>query len=350
MSHLRDTRIIAVDAHKASFTYVVLDGGEVVAGPTRRPSTDKEIRGLVKKYSKHLVLVEACGVHEWMTDAWQEEGAEVFVCRPFKQERKGDKSDGRDALLIGQRYLSGELKRVFHPSRELRLLRSIVRERSFLVKRRTHVVNHMKHELNRWNLHHLKLDEDAADVLQQLPHLTANYALLRTIEQEIKPLDKQVHEQGKEIDVVQRLSTIPGFGDVVSLAFYTEVGDIKRFPTAESLVKYLGLDPAWRQSGDTRVDLHRISKAGRPLLRGLICQAAWTHTRCAPESSMTQKYNHLVKGKGVKGIAIMSVARRLAETGHRIWRQGGTFTMTRPAPSVTLPTPLEEQGRGDTES
>lgn len=347
---MRSRRIIAVDAHKASFTYVVIDDGVVVAGPSRRESTDKEVRVLVRKFPKRVVVVEACGVHEWMTDAWLEEGADVFVARPVKQERKGEKNDGRDARLLGQRYASGELKRVFHPSAELRLLRSIVRERSFLVKRRTQVVNHLKHELNRWNLHHLDIHQDTEAILAKLPHLASNFEILRVLDEQIKPLDKLVHEKGKEIDVVKRLNTIPGFGDVVSLAFYTEIGEIERFPTAESLVKYLGFDPTWKQSGDKRIDLHHISKAGRPLLRGLICQAAWTHTRCAPASTLTQKYNHLLKTKNIKGIAIISVARRLVETAHRIWRQGGTFTMTRPAPSVTLPTHLEETGRGDTES
>lgn len=341
--------VIAVDAHKSSFTYVVLDEGEVVAGPTRRVSTEKEIRALVRKYTKRLVIVEACGVHEWMTDAWMDEGADVFVARPFKQERAGDKSDGRDALMLGRRYLSGELKRVYHPSAELRLLRAIVRERAFLVTRRTQVVNHIKHELNRWNLHHLDIHKDDDAVLKKLPHLASNFVLLRTLEEQVKPLDKIVHEKVEGIDVVRRLQTIPGFGPVVSLAFYTEIGSIERFPTAGSLVKYLGLDPTWRQSGDTRVDMHRISKAGRPLLRGLLCQAAWIHVRCAPESSMTHAYNKLAKAKGIKGIAIISVARQLAEAGHRIWRHNGEFTMIRPAPSVPSPSPLPRE-RGATES
>lgn len=347
---MRTRRIIAVDAHKASFTYVVLDDGELIAGPTRRSSTEEEIRGLVRKYTKRLVIVEACGVHEWMADVWLDEGADVFVARPFKQDRAGDKSDGRDAKMLGQRYLSGELKRVYHPPPEMRLLRSIVRERSFLVKKRTQVVNHMKHELNRWNLHHLSIEEDVDEVLARLPHLASNCAILRVLNEQIKPLDKLVDEKAREIDIVRRLQTIPGFGPVVSLAFYAEIGNIERFPTAESLVKYLGIDPAWRQSGDTRVDLHRISKAGRPMLRGLLCQAAWAHTRCAPQSSLTHKYKQLVKRKGAKALAIMSVTRRLAEAGHRVWRQGDDFTVTRPAPSVPSPTPLDEQGRGATES
>lgn len=346
---MRSKQIIAVDAHKASFTYVVLDSDEVVAGPTRRASTEQEIRGLVRKYANRLIIVEACGVHEWMADTWLDEGADVFVARPFKQDRKGDKSDGRDAKLLAQRYLSGELKRVYHPPPQMRSLRSIVRERSFLVARRTQLVNHVKHELNRWNLHHLDFNKDADDVLEKLPHLASSLALLRVFEEQIKPLDKLVEAKGRENDVVQRLSTIPGFGNVVSLAFYAEIGNIERFPTAESLVKYLGLDPAWKQSGDTRIDMHRISKAGRPLLRGLLCQAALTHARCAPDSSITHKYNKLAKDKGINGIAIISAARQLTETAHRIWRQGGTFTMTRPAPSVPSPTP-PTRGRGAAEN
>lgn len=335
---MRSKHVVSVDAHKASFTFAVFHNGEIVAGPSRRPNNPKNVRQLVRQYPNHIVVVEACGVHEWMTDLWIEEGCEVFVCKPFKMDRR-EKSDNRDTIRIGRRYLSGELKRVHHFSPELRLLRSLVRERSFLVEQRTQIINHIRHELNRWNLSHLDFEDDADVVLEKLPHLGGNLAILATINKELKPLTKQIEAKGKELPIVKHLTTICGFGPVVGLAFYTEIADITRFPKPESLVRYLGLDPVWNQSGDTLVDSHRISKAGNRRLRGLLLQAAWVHVRHAPMSPFSQKFRHLTQRGKPRPVAIIAVTRQLVEVAWHLWREERDFTMIRPATAVSLPAP-----------
>lgn len=328
---MQTRNLIAVDAHKDSFTFAVFDDGQLVVGPSRRPNNEVNVRALVRQYPTRVVVVEACGVHEWMTDSWIDEGADVFVCKPFKADAR-EKSDSRDTIRLGWRYLSGELKRVYHFKPELRLLRCLVRERSFLVATRTKLVNHLRHELNRWNLSELDLDKDRDAVLARLPHLASSLALLDSLKKLVKPLDKQVREKGQALPVVQRLQTIPGFGSVVGLAFYAEIGDITRFKTAESLVKYLGLDPVWSQSGDKLTDQHHISKAGNHRLRGLLLQSAWVHVRCAPDTSISQKYRHLIQVGKTKGVGIMAVERLLVEVAWRLWRDERDFTIIRPAP------------------
>ncbi|WP_146659053.1 transposase [Enhygromyxa salina] len=78
----------------------------------------------------------------------------------------------------------------------------------------------------------------------------------------------------KDIDVIPRLRTIPGVGELVSAnIYYAAVGDITRFPSARKLAAYAGLVPTVSQSGGpTRIG--HITKEGSGELRAIMTQAA----------------------------------------------------------------------------
>ena len=117
-------------------------------------------------------MIEACGPHEWMHDVLVEEGAEVFICRPPSREGGREKNDKLDADLIAKDYLAGRLQRVWVPPPPLRLLREVVRQRHFLVQHRVSVTNHVKNELNRWNIRNETIEKDREDIIKRLPHLS----------------------------------------------------------------------------------------------------------------------------------------------------------------------------------
>jgi transposase len=57
-----------------------------------------------------------------------------------------------------------------------------------------------------------------------------------------------------------------------------EVGDVRRFRTAEQFVSFVGLVPSGRSSGDGRRQ-GSITKAGSAHSRGLLVEAAWNSRR-----------------------------------------------------------------------
>jgi transposase len=73
--------------------------------------------------------------------------------------------------------------------------------------------------------------------------------------------EKAVHP--KDVAIV---SSMPGIGEVEAAQFLAEVGDIRRFPTYQKLIAYMGTDPGVCQSGQSNARGH-ISKHGDAVLR-----------------------------------------------------------------------------------
>jgi transposase len=91
-------------------------------------------------------------------------------------------------------------------------------------------------------------------------------------------------------DIVAALCTRRGVGALSAIRFILELGDVRRFPTADSIGHYLGLIPSEYTSGGT---LHRghLLKCGPGSLRAAMLQCGWASVRqaamrvCAPSTS-----------------------------------------------------------------
>ena len=70
--------------------------------------------------------------------------------------------------------------------------------------------------------------------------------------------------------------TIPGVDAIVAMSIVAAVGDFSRFPSADKVVSYVGLNPKVRQSGESPANHGRISKAGRSQARGLLFETQST--------------------------------------------------------------------------
>ncbi len=70
------------------------------------------------------------------------------------------------------------------------------------------------------------------------------------------------------------LESIPGIGPKLSACILSELGDVSRFHSGDSLIAYAGLDPKIRQSGATLLTVGRMTKRGSPHLRSSLFLAA----------------------------------------------------------------------------
>lgn len=80
----------------------------------------------------------------------------------------------------------------------------------------------------------------------------------------------------EEIPAEERrlLESIPGIGPKLSTSILSEIGDISRFHSGDSLIAYAGLDPKIRQSGAVLLSVGRMTKRGSPHLRRALFLAA----------------------------------------------------------------------------
>lgn len=86
-------------------------------------------------------------------------------------------------------------------------------------------------------------------------HITASYvALLRTLLEQIKTLEKQIDVQLTAHTDAHIFTSLPRAGRVRAARLLAEIGDCRaRFPTPESLICLAGAAPSTRQSGKLRV-------------------------------------------------------------------------------------------------
>jgi transposase len=108
------------------------------------------------------------------------------------------------------------------------------------------------------------------------------YLLTYTIlSDKIERLDKRIEElasQDEYKEAVKKLTCFIGVKTHTALSVLVEVGDFKRFSSAQHFTSYLGLVPGENSSGDYQTRLG-ITKAGNSHIRRLLTEAAQCYAR-----------------------------------------------------------------------
>jgi len=161
---------------------------------------------------------------------------------------------------------------------------------------------------------------------------------IRLLVEQITFLKQQVKALGRDIAAVldsipQYLTTIPGVGPVLAAAILSEIGDVRRFKNAESLVAYTGIDPPVFQSGQFTASTAHISKRGSPFLRRVIWQAAVAATRTDPALKALHQ-RKMAEGKHYQ-VAIGAVANKLIHIIYAVLRDNKPYYCVLPAKPVS---------------
>lgn len=104
-----------------------------------------------------------------------------------------------------------------------------------------------------------------------------------TLNDKIERLDKRIEELASKDeykDSVKKLRCFIGVQTHTALSVLVEVGDFKRFASAEKFSSYLGLVPGEDSSGDDKTRLG-ITKAGNRYVRILLTEASQCYSRGA---------------------------------------------------------------------
>ena len=120
----------------------------------------------------------------------------------------------------------------------------------------------------------------------------------------------------KRSEQVQFLRSVPGVGAVCSLAFYTELMNMDRFPKLDQLKAYFGLVPSVESSGET-VHVKGLSNRRNRYLRHLIIEAAWVAIRKDP--ALLLAYNKLTRRMKPQD-AIIRIAKKLLNRIRYVWK------------------------------
>lgn len=323
---------VGIDFHKRFSVVTLGDASGVVLQQTRLTNDEHEIRKFFLRHSGLTCAIENCRGNEWYIELLKRCGCEVKVSNSYAvrliadSTKKNDKVDSRILMeLLARDYLPV----CYQPTREEKLLRERLRWRNKLVCSRTQYKNSAHSVLDKENkgapLDSMKqrkqlYGSNRLSNERQL-RLEKNLDVIEFLEQRLMEEESDLIRIGRGNPDVARLKSIPGIGDVSALMLAAELGDVSRFRTARQIGRYLGLVPRLYATSDTR-RLGSITKQGSGLMRRVLVQDAWIAVKTSPV--FLQRYSRIMKRRGKK-VAIIAIARMIAEIAYRILRDKTTF-------------------------
>ncbi len=218
------------------------------------------------------------------------------------------KTDRRDAAMIAKNLAYGTYSRVYVIDDEDDGVKDFIRMRDDTRKR----CKSIKQQILALCMRHGKRYGDGTNWTQKhrewlskldLGERNSNLALreymhqLSRTEEDLERYDREIEQIAQEeryAEKVAKLRCLRGMETPAALATIAEIGDFRRFRTAEKFAAFLGLVPGEHSSGGT-INRTSITKQGNSHLRRLMVEASQSYSR----ASIYQKSQKLkAKQKG----------------------------------------------------
>jgi len=325
----RAGRVIGFDSHPDSFTAAVLQGSTPAAAVLEKMFNKVPMGQLQSWAKKHttpqdLIVLEASGnsFQVVRTLAAIEHKALVLEsCQMGKLKEAHANNDKISAVRIGKAYLAGTAKTVWVPDAKTQERRDWFHAHRKAVKRTTQLRNRILSYLSDQGVRLAKGTPLAKGTVAQaqLRPLKAwsprQWQVIEGMLMELRHADEQRDHWrsliAQEVLTDSQLLSIVrlcGVREMVAFALGALIGDIKRFAEPRKLVKYIGLNPAFDDSGEGKWS-GGIAGHGRKDLRGLLIESAQAILRSGhPLAKWGKK---LLARKGSLNLAAGAVARKL---------------------------------------
>lgn len=253
-------------------------------------ATDPEALALtLKKHAPGLdrVVLETGPLSAFLYHGLIERGVPVAcICARHAKgvlSVRSNKSDAHDAEGLAQLARTGWYKMVHIKDGATHLDRARLKVRWQLIRAHHALANQLRGLLKLFGLRMGKASTPArralrlATLLAQQPALrpvlAPLLAALAALEDQIAASSRSLEARALADPVAVRLMSVPGVGPITALTFKCSIEDPGRFVRSADAGAYAGLVPRRFQSGE-RDTKGRISKAGDPMLRSALYEAA----------------------------------------------------------------------------
>lgn len=255
---------------------------------------------------------------------------------PSSDKDRKRKDDKRDARKLSIELAKGELEGIYVPDKQMEHARSMVRQRHRLVKDQVRCANRIKHLLlcnglktegpsERWSLKFIEklkqLDCGSQTLKMTLQSCIEQYLQMRRIQKEITLSIRNLSKQEPFASVQKILQSVDGIGLISGMTIQTEIIDIYRFRTLDSLCDYAGFVPDIHSSNDKTV-VKGITPRANEFLREAIIESSWVLIRKDP--AMLMKYNEY-KSRMIANKAIIRIGKHLLSRIRHLWKSGQTY-------------------------
>lgn len=346
--------IIAFDSHKRyTFARVENENGEHPQ-ECRIEHRRGNITGFLSKQQPgSTVAIETIGNWYWIVDEIEQAGMEPRLVHARKAKMMFgciNKTDKLDAKGLNVLQRAGTLPTVWIAPAHIRDKRELPRTRMVFAKERTKFKNRIHSVLDKYGLQ--DAFEDISDifgtkgrqligrVLGQLPTHTryTTELLLEQLdqtEQKIQAIEARMKKLFKQTEQHKLLETMPGIGFILVVVILQEVGDIRRFGSAERFASYCGVTPRVHASGG-KVRYGRLRPDTNHYLKWAFSEAGNSvavNRNRFPARHVSVLYNR-IRGRKGHAKAVGAVARHLAEatywilTKNEVYRDRGLLEVS----------------------
>jgi transposase len=323
-------RVIGFDAHPDSFTAAILRGPTPAAAVVEKIYNKVPLAQLPSWAQKHttaqdLIVLEASGNSFQVVRTLAAIGRPAKVlesCQMGKLKEAHANNDKISAVRIGKAYLAGTAKEVWVPDPKTQEWRDWFHAYHKAVKRSTQMRARLRSYLSDNGVRlkaSTRLTEPGqaeAQLRQARSWSQRQWQVIEILLAELRHADQQRQHwhslMAQEVLAEPELLALVrlcGIREIIAFALGAFIGDIKRFASPKKLVKYVGLNPAFDDSGNS--EWHGgIGGHGHKLLRSLLIEGAQAILRCS-QTPLARWGRKLLAAKGSVNLAVAAIARKL---------------------------------------
>src|SRR3954462_1310694 len=286
-------RVIGFDSHPDTFTAAIPRGSTPLAAIVEKTFDKVPLGQLPRWAQKHttkhdLIVLEASGnsFHVVRVLAKIDRKALVLESAHLGKLKEGHANNDKiSAVRIGKAYLSGTARTVWVPDLKTQERRDLLHIHRKAVKRTTQMRNRLQSYLSDNGVRlrkgtRLTKPETAPKIRMAHAWLPRQWQLIEGMMMELQHAEQQrahwrslIAQEVLADPLLLSFVRLCGVRDMIAFALGAVIGDIKRFADPKKLVKYIGLNPAFDDSGKERWT-GGIGKRGRKDLRCMLIEAA----------------------------------------------------------------------------
>jgi transposase len=322
-------RVIGLDAHPDSFTAAILRG-PTPAAAVQEKLFNKVPMGQLKSWAKKhtgpedLIVLEASGNSFQVVRslAAVERKAKVLEsCHLGKLKEAHANNDKISAVRIGKAYLAGTAREVWVPDTKTQERRDWFHAHRKATKRTTQLSARLRSYLSDNGVRlkpGTRLTQPQAEqtIRQAREWSVRQWQVIEILLGELRHADEQRRKWrsliAQEVAADAQLASMVrlcGVREMVAFALGAFVGDIRRFANPKKLVQYIGLAPAFDESGQEQWS-GGVGCRGNQHLRCLLIEGAQAILRSS-QSLLAKWGKKLLRRKGQLNLAVAAIARKL---------------------------------------
>jgi transposase len=334
-------QFIGCDTHK-KYSVFRVQGESGPMGPGIRVNHEgNELERFLRSLEPGSPVAVEAGLNwMWMVEQIEKAKLEPHLTNPLEAKKRIggiNKLDAKDAAGLLTLLRSGTLPEVWIPRGAQRDLRGLVRSRLVLRRHVSGMKCRIHGVLTQYGLKPLVEEEEEVEyrdwftvkarqalmkTLDELPPATREgarqeYLAMAELERHVKSLELAIQARLEPLGWIRLLRTMPGVGLILGATIWTEIGDVKRFASAERLAAYAGLVPRTHSSGG-KTWRGPTPRAANHYLKWAFVEAA--NVIAAQGKRREKKHPHVVclyervkSNTRMSGKAKVAVARHLAE-------------------------------------